>query len=480
MDWKGWHKFLVEGKEIYDQSKIISFNKDQVLEARDILENINLTNNKFIIFDLETSGIVERYPQNRNKSREKEQVLQIGALALTFEKEGEDLKIINDGTLDITVTLQDNIKARLDPKSMESRRYLLHKVNTFLNDKTWKRPEGIVQIDSLNDAKNLPDDLRKKVRDFIQQHKTTADILDMTGYKESNATMDEHDALEAFLNFIKRFPNRILSGHNIINFDLKFLKQRMKEYSDLGPLEPISNVLDTLEIPQKIMHPALTALEAHFKESLDIVDKQLDEHEGQELEPLDEDEQAKQNILSGAENFINSYPEEKRELAKFKFLYTILYKKVQQTREELKNPKTGRYTSSQGPLAKLFKIDSKDWHNALADVTMLSQIYRSLYKLINFAIKYSNGALKEELIFEMEPYQQKMHDKHPKWKMKLIGKGAVKDRATPYKNKPSMQRSKSAPPGGALEEMSSMAGGAVAGYAGAFPPPKRRKTKKKQ
>lgn len=46
---------------------------------------------------------------------------------------------------------------------------------------------------------------------------------------------------------------------------------------------------------------------------------------------------------------------------------------------------------------------------------------------------------------EMEPYQREMHKQHPKWKVRLIGKGGQKNTA-PYTDKPSMKRAKSAPP----------------------------------
>lgn len=51
------------------------------------------------------------------------------------------------------------------------------------------------------------------------------------------------------------------------------------------------------------------------------------------------------------------------------------------------------------------------------------------------------------LFMEMEPYQKKMHSKHPRWKARLTRGGKVKDKSTPYKNKLSLKRGKSAPPG---------------------------------
>jgi hypothetical protein len=66
---------------------------------------------------------------------------------------------------------------------------------------------------------------------------------------------------------------------------------------------------------------------------------------------------------------------------------------------------------------------------------------------------FSNPTLEEIIsevfgVFtEMEPYQKKMHAKHPRWKARLTRGGEVKDESTPYKHKLSLKRGKSAPPG---------------------------------
>jgi hypothetical protein len=65
---------------------------------------------------------------------------------------------------------------------------------------------------------------------------------------------------------------------------------------------------------------------------------------------------------------------------------------------------------------------------------------------------FSNAGLDEvirevfELFTEMEPYQKKMHAKHPRWKARLTRGGEVKDESTPYKKKLNLKREKSAPP----------------------------------
>lgn len=120
--------------------------------------------------------------------------------------------------------------------------------------------------------------------------------------------------------------------------------------------------------------------------------------------------------------------------------------KVNQAKNELTNPKTGRRTSSQGPLAKLFKIDSSGWHNALADIEMLSKLYRDMYLFLDFAQKYTGNTLPESLIQEMEPYQQKMHDKHPHAKKTMTTHGNNKYKSKPFTIKLPSKRAKSAPP----------------------------------
>lgn len=53
----------------------------------------------------------------------------------------------------------------------------------------------------------------------------------------------------------------------------------------------------------------------------------------------------------------------------------------------------------------------------------------------------------DSILSELEPYQRDLKKKHPSWKLRLIGKGGNKKREAPFVKNPSMQRSKSAPPG---------------------------------
>lgn len=60
--------------------------------------------------------------------------------------------------------------------------------------------------------------------------------------------------------------------------------------------------------------------------------------------------------------------------------------------------------------------------------------------------KQSAQELSEQALEEMEPFQKEMHDMHPIWKSRLIGKGGQKAGAA-YTQNPDMKRGKSAPPG---------------------------------
>jgi len=446
MDWQKWKKVRREAKENYDVNKVISFAKDQINDSKRILDEIKL-DKKYIIFDLETSGLKERYPQDKSKKRQQEQILQVAALAGFYRKENGTIEFVPEDKLDITAYLKDDIKSRLDKDSVEYRLYLLHRVNTFLNDKTYRKEGGPVQINKLNDVKNLPDDLRKEVSNFVQNFKNTQDILDMTGYKEENATASEEDALKSFFAFIEKHPGSILSGHNIINFDLGFVKQRAAEYDVPQKIENIDNILDTLDVARNVFQPTLDILENKFSDIINNINSQLKVKI--QVPSLNEDkEQAEifNRIQSTLEKEIEEHPEEERELAKIGSIFGLLLFKVSQVKKELTNPKTGRRTSSQGPLAKLFKIDSSGWHNALADIEMLSKVYRDMYLFLDLAQKYTGNTLPESIIQEIEPYQKKMHDKHPHAKKTMISHGNNKYKGTPFKIKLSTKRAKSAPP----------------------------------
>ena len=446
MDWKKWKQIRREAKENYDVNKVISFAKNEINKSKETLDKV-MFDKKFVLFDLETSGLKERYPQNRSKGRQQEQILQVAALACYFTKEDGIVKIVPEDTLDITVHLQDNVKARLDTDSVEYRRYLLHKVNVFLNDITYKKENGPVQVDTLNDIKNLPDDLRIAAGKFIKGHKSTKEILDMTGYKEENATASEKEALKSFLAFLEKYSERVLSGHNIRNFDLRFIKQRAAEYDIPQQITNIDSVLDTLDVARNAFQPALDALADKFRTAVTNINNQLQvKITTQYLES--QEKSIMSNIITKIDAELEKHPDEEKELAKVGIIFALLLDKVSQVIEELTNPKTGRRTSSQGPLAKLFKIDSAGWHNALADIEMLSEIFRDLYLFLEFALRYTGNTLPESVILEMEPYQRMVTQKHPKSKQRLTGGGKNRDKSSPYKIKLSYKRGKSAPPMG--------------------------------
>ena len=446
MDWIKWKQIRREAKENYDVNKVISFAKNEINKSKETLDKV-MFDKKFVLFDLETSGLKERYPQNRSKGRQQEQILQVAALACYFTKEDGIVKIVPEDTLDITVDLQDNVKARLDTDSVEYRRYLLHKVNVFLNDITYKKENGPVQVDTLNDIKNLPDDLRSAAGKFIKGHKSTKEILDMTGYKEENATASEKEALKSFLAFLEKYSERVLSGHNIRNFDLRFIKQRAAEYDIPQQITNIDSVLDTLDVARNAFQPALDALADKFRTAVTNINNQLQvKITTQYLES--QEKSIMSNIITKIDAELEKHPDEEKELAKVGIIFALLLDKVSQVIQELTNPKTGRRTSSQGPLAKLFKIDSAGWHNALADIEMLSEIFRDLYLFLEFALRYTGNTLPESVILEMEPYQRMVTQKHPKSKRRLTGGGKNRDKSSPYKIKLSYKRGKSAPPMG--------------------------------
>ena len=56
--------------------------------------------------------------------------------------------------------------------------------------------------------------------------------------------------------------------------------------------------------------------------------------------------------------------------------------------------------------------------------------------------------IKRKVKEQISPYQRKVKAKHKKMKFRLIGKGKGAHTASSYKEKPSYERSKSAPPAG--------------------------------
>jgi len=87
-------------------------------------------------------------------------------------------------------------------------------------------------------------------------------------------------------------------------------------------------------------------------------------------------------------------------------------------------------------------------------VKFAQQEFQRFVKSVNDTLDVVSGIMEkermvEEILKEIEPYQKEMRRKHPKWKKMTIGMGGNKSTGGgPFTEKPSMERSKSAPPAG--------------------------------
>jgi hypothetical protein len=107
-------------------------------------------------------------------------------------------------------------------------------------------------------------------------------------------------------------------------------------------------------------------------------------------------------------------------------------------------------------LLKFFRLIDDNF-NKFAE--LLQKAFNEHVEGVDTALKMVSSILGEvdevdemikQTIKEVEPYQKEMKKKHPKWKKMTIGMGGNKSTGGgPYTKKPSMKRSKSAPPGGA-------------------------------
>jgi len=145
-------------------------------------------------------------------------------------------------------------------------------------------------------------------------------VLSMTRYGEQGRDYgDEQEILDQFSDWIQEFPNPLLIAQNA-SFDLKFLSVRSS-----GSL-PKYPVLDTMQLMQYYLVPLLKT-QAKAEEG---------DPEAQEL--LDK-----------------------------------LY---------VKKGNWGYHSTSMGVVSKAYGISIDDWHNALADVKMMMEMYRSVVDTI--------------------------------------------------------------------------------------------------
>lgn len=146
------------------------------------------------------------------------------------------------------------------------------------------------------------------------------DVLAMTRYGEQGRTYgDEQEILDQFFDWVDQFPNPLFIAQNA-SFDLKFLNVRSK-----GKL-PKHPVLDTMQLMQYYLVPLLKT--------------QVKASEG------DPEAQA---------------------------LLDKLY---------IKKGNWGYHSVSMGVVSKAYGINIDDWHNALADVKMMMEMYRNVVDTI--------------------------------------------------------------------------------------------------
>ena len=150
--------------------------------------------------------------------------------------------------------------------------------------------------------------------------KSVQDLLSMTRYGESGGSYgDEQEVLNQFFEFISSFPNPLLVAQNAA-FDMKFVNVRS------GGKIPKYPVLDTQQLMQGYLIPLLKT--------------QVKAKEG--------DPQA-QDLLDK------------------------LY---------VRKGNWGYHSASMGVVSKAYGISIDDWHNALADVKMMMEMYRAVVDTI--------------------------------------------------------------------------------------------------
>ena len=146
------------------------------------------------------------------------------------------------------------------------------------------------------------------------------DILSMTRYGESDGTYgDEQDILDQFFEFVASFPNPLLVAQNAA-FDLRFVHVRSEETMPQYP------VLDTQQLMEYYLVPLLKT--------------QVKAEEGN--------------------------PEAQE-------LLDRLY---------VKKGNWGHHSVSMGVVSDAYGIDIDEWHNALADVRMMMEMYKNVVATI--------------------------------------------------------------------------------------------------
>lgn len=188
------------------------------------------------------------------------------------------------------------------------------------------------------------------------------DVLKMTRFGETPGTRsyyDEKSLLENFSNFVNSYDKPILIAHNA-PFDMKMVNTRMVLYG-LKPLDV--SVLDTNIILKLFFLPMLKALKkGGNKLAGDFLGKLLvpvNGPDGPVMEP-DLDWNTKQPKLN---------PDGTPKMKEKKY-----------------------YSTSMGVVAPAFKINIDEWHNALADIKLMIEMFK---KTIQLFIKYKETDIKQ-------------------------------------------------------------------------------------
>jgi len=165
---------------------------------------------------------------------------------------------------------------------------------------------------------------RQKARDVededTRKQMSVTDILSMTRYGESGGDYGlEQEVLDRFLEWIESFPNPLLVAQNA-RFDMRFINVRSEETLPRYP------VLDTQELMKLYLVPLLktqVAAEGGDVQAQELLDK--------------------------------------------------LY---------VNKGNWGYHSVSMGVVSKAYGISIDDWHNALADVKMMMEMYKSVVETI--------------------------------------------------------------------------------------------------
>ena len=185
---------------------------------------------------------------------------------------------------------------------------------------------------------------------------------------------DEDEVVYNFLEFLNKHNDgdTYLTGHNIEKFDIEFINDRIdsinaKTSQNLPKPDQIfsGRVFDTVEISRVVFLPAIQELQKYFS-SFDVVSEDLDSFKNVENELA----------FMDFKKYVEIYN---------KLLGIIDQQLNQKVIPDLKTS-SGRMSSSQGILAKSLNVNAEGWHDALADVIMLSNVLQGMKKLIDLAV----------------------------------------------------------------------------------------------